>query len=139
MKSNSHSTKCARMNRRIQIQIASVKTVAELNDTGTAKAIWQALPISSRINLWGNEIYFSIPVSVELEDGKEVVKYGDLGYWPQGRAFCIFFGKTPASMADEIHPASAVNVFGRVLGDASVFKLVKSGAKITVEKQVSKK
>ena len=83
MKNNSHSTKCARMNRRVIIQIASVKIMAELNDTGTAKAIWQALPISSQVNLWGDEIYFSILVSVELEDGKEVVECGDLGYWPQ--------------------------------------------------------
>jgi len=125
------------MNRRIQIKVASVKVVAELKDTMTAKAIWQALPISGQANLWGDEIYFSIPVRVELEDGKDVVECGDLGYWPPGKAFCIFFGKTPASLTDEIRPASAVNVFGRVLGDASMFKLVKSGAKVTVEKDVS--
>lgn len=125
------------MNRRIQIKVASVKVVAELKGTGTAKAIWQALPISGQANLWGDEIYFSIPVRVELEDGKDMVECGDLGYWPPGKAFCIFFGKTPASLTDEIRPASAVNVFGRVLGDASIFKLVKSGAKVAVEKDVS--
>lgn len=126
------------MKKRVQITVAPVKVFADLNDTGTAKAIWQALPISSRINLWGDEIYFSIPVNVELEDGKEVVECGDLGYWPQGRAFCIFFGKTPASLMGEIRPASAVNVFGRVLGDTGVFKLVKPGAKVTVEKEMNR-
>ena len=134
---SSHSIRSVRLKKRIQITVAPVKVFADLDDTGTAKAIWQALPISSRINLWGDEIYFSIPVNVELEDGKEVVECGDLGYWPQGRAFCIFFGKTPASLMGEIRPASAVNVFGRVLGDAGVFKLVKSGAKVTVEKEMS--
>jgi hypothetical protein len=137
MINNSRSISSVRVKKRVQITVAPVQVVADLNDTGTAEAIWQALPISGRVNLWGDEIYFSIPVNVELEDGKEVVECGALGYWPQGRAFCIFFGKTPASLMGEIRPASAVNVFGRVLGDASVFKMVKSGAKVTVEKEMS--
>ena len=125
------------MKKRVQITVTPVQVVADLNDTGTTEAIWQALPISGRVNLWGDEIYFSIPLCLELEDGKEVVQSGDLGYWPEGSAFCIFFGKTPVSLIGEIRPASAVNVFGRVLGDAGVFKLVKSGAKVTVEKVMS--
>lgn len=122
------------MGRMIRIKANPVEAVAELNDTKTAQAIWEALPIKDRANLWGEEIYFSIPVSLQLEVGQELVSIGDLGYWPQGSAFCIFFGPTPVSHGDEIRPASAVTVFGRVIGDATVFKQVVSGAEITVER-----
>jgi len=83
----------------------------------------------------GDEIYFSIPLGLELEGGRELVSVGDLGYWPRGNAFCIFFGPTPISRGDEIRPASAVTVFGRITGDATVFKQVASGAKVTIEKE----
>jgi hypothetical protein len=100
----------------------------------TAQAIWEALPIEARASIWGDEIYFSIPVDADPEDPKEVVEMGDLGYWPPGRAFCIFFGRTPASRGDEIRPASSVNVFGRVEGDPRVFKSVASGDPIRLER-----
>ena len=86
-------------------------------------------------NLWGEEIYFSIPVKTGSEKGaREVVSAGELGYWPPGNAFCIFFGPTPASRGDEIRAASAVNIIGKVLSDPKVFLKVKDGAKITLEK-----
>lgn len=100
----------------------------------TAQAIWDALPFEARANTWGDEIYFSIPVQVELEKPREVVEKGELGYWPPGRALCIFFGPTPASRGSEIRPASPVNVIGRVLGDPVVFKKVRSGERIRVER-----
>ena len=90
--------------------------------------------MEGRVNTWGEEIYFSIPVDVGLENAKAVVSEGDLGYWPPGNAFCIFFGLTPASQGDEIRPASPVNVFGKIIGDAKAFKKVRSGAKIIIEK-----
>ena len=96
--------------------------------------IYRMLPIKSKINTWGDEIYFSIPVNIPLEDAKEVVSLGDLGYWPPGSAFCIFFGLTPVSRGNEIRPASAVSVFGKVNGDAGVFKEVKSRTKIMIDK-----
>ena len=86
----------------------------------------------------GEEIYFSIPLSLELKVGQELVSTGDLGYWPEGKAFCIFFGPTPISRGDKIRPASAVTVFGRIIGDAAIFKQVASGAKITIEKEGSR-
>lgn len=100
----------------------------------TSKAIWDALPIEAKANTWGDEIYFSIPVEMDSENPKEVVEMGDLGYWPPGNAFCIFFGKTPASRKDEIRPASPVNVFGKILGNPKIFKMVQNGEKITIEK-----
>ena len=122
------------MAKRIHIKAGQIEVVAELNDTKTAQAIWEALPITGRVNLWGDEIYFSIPLSLELEDGQELVSIGDLGYWPQGNAFCIFFGLTPVSGEGEIRPASAVTVFGKVVGDTGILKQVTSGAEIIIER-----
>ncbi len=56
------------------------------------------------------------------ENPQAVVQKGDLGYWPPGHAFCIFYGRTPASSGDEIRPASPVNPLGRVLGDVTILK-----------------
>ncbi len=100
----------------------------------TAKRIWEALPIEARANTWGDEIYFGIPVDADPENPREVVELGDLAYWPPGNAFCIFFGRTPASRGDEIRPASAVNVFGKVEGDPKVFKKVRSGDRVSIER-----
>ncbi len=83
---------------KIRIKIGNLTMDAELNDTATAKKVASALPITASFNTWGDEIYFSIPVEAQLDDSaKEVVEMGDLGYWPTGRAFCIFFGPTPMS------------------------------------------
>jgi len=117
----------------IKITAGKVSAQADLNDSATAEAIGKALPIKGRGNTWGDEIYFSIPVRVSSENAKEVVEKGDLGYWPPGSAFCIFFGPTPASRGSEIRPASAVNVFGKVRGDAAIFKSVKDGETVTIE------
>ena len=118
---------------RIKITAGDVFAFAELDETATAEAIWKALPIEARANTWGDEIYFSIPVHLEEENAQEVVEKGDLGYWPVGNAFCIFFGRTPASRGDEIRPASPVNVFGRLEGDPTIFKGVRSGEKVALE------
>ncbi len=122
------------MTRQIKVKAGSVITVAELYNTKTAEAIWQALPLSSKVNTWGDEIYFSIPVRMELETGQEIVNFGDLGYWPPGSAFCIFFGQTPMSNKDEIRAASAVDIFGKVLDDAKALKDIKDGEEIVVER-----
>jgi len=116
---------------------------AELDDSVTGKAIYGALPIRAKAQRWGGEIYFSIPVSCELEeDSREVLEEGELGYWPPGTApstglrasFCIFFGPTPASSGDEIRAASAVNIVGRIKGDLSGLWDVPDGAKVCIEK-----
>ena len=122
------------MKRQIRIKAGSTTALAEINNTKTADAIWQALPISSDANTWGDEIYFAIPVKLEPENGQEVVDLGELGYWPPGRAFCIFFGPTPVSRSGEIRAASAVNVFGKLISDFEVLKQVKQGEKVVVER-----
>jgi len=122
------------MGKKIHIKAGAIEAEAELNDTKTAQAIWEILPIESRANLWGDEIYFSIPLSIGLETGQEIVHIGELGYWPEGDAFCIFFGPTPVSHGDEIRPASPVTVFGKIHGDATMFKKVAAGMKITIRR-----
>ena len=122
------------MEKKIKIRAGNVEAEAVLNDSLTAKNIWEALPIEAKANTWGDEIYFAIPVKAPLEKtAQELVEVGDLGYWPSGSAFCIFFGPTPMSRGNEVRPASAVNVIGRVSGDAKVFKKVPSGAKVRLE------
>ncbi|MBU4128854.1 hypothetical protein L6386_07215 [bacterium] len=123
------------MAKRIRIKAGRIEMSAELNESKTASLIWDALPLKAKVNTWGEEIYFSIPVKAELDDPKEVVEKGDLGYWPQGPAFCIFFGPTPISKGEEIRPASGVNLVGRLLGDSQGFKKVSPGERIILEKE----
>ena len=119
---------------RIRITAGDVQATAVLNQSDTARAIWAALPIEARGSTWGDEIYFGIPVDRGEEEARAVVELGDLAYWPPGKAFCIFFGPTPASRGDEIRPASPVNVLGRVDGDPLVFKQVASGSRVRLER-----
>ena len=119
--------------REINITAGRVTVNATLNDTDTADMVWNALPIEASASTWGDEIYFGIPVEGSEEPDHEVVELGDLGYWPPGSAFCMFFGPTPMSRGDEIRPASAVNVIGRMSGDLTALKSVPSGALVTIE------
>jgi len=121
--------------RKIKIIAGDICAVAELSNSKTSDAIWNFLPIENTVNTWGDEIYFTIPVTSALDGtAKEVVEKGDLGYWPTGKAFCIFFGPTPASQGDEIRPASAVNIVGRVEGNTDIFKGVQDGENIKLER-----
>lgn len=119
--------------RRIRIQAGRVQIGAVLYESPTADAIWAALPILATASTWGDEIYFSIPVTLEEENAREIVELGDLGYWPPGHALCIFFGSTPMSRGSEIRPASPVNVFGHVEGDMAALKKVRDGERVIVE------
>ncbi len=119
---------------KITVRIGTLTMEAELNDSPTARQIAEVLPIQARFNTWGEEIYFAIPVTADLDDSaREVVEIGDLGFWPPGKAFCIFFGPTPMSKPGEIRPASAVNIVGQVKGDATQFKQVLREREVTVE------
>ena len=122
------------MGKKITIEAGGVRAEADLNETETARLIWDALPVEATANTWGDEVYFDVPVRTGLENAVEVVGVGDLGYWPQGPAFCIFFGPTPMSRGDEIRPASAVNIVGKVQGDATVFRAVSAGQTIRLSR-----
>jgi hypothetical protein len=121
------------MVRRIVITAGQAQFRAQLNDTATALAVLEALPVEARANRWGGEIYFAIPVEARLESGaREVVEAGELGYWPPGSAFCIFFGRTPASGGDEIRAASPVNILGRIEGGLDELWKVPDGAAVSL-------
>jgi hypothetical protein len=121
------------MSHSIRIRAGSIDLQAELNNTKTASALFEILPLEGRANTWGEEIYFPIPLHLEIEDGEEIVEMGDLGYWPDGNSLCIFFGPTPASRKNEIRAASAVTVLGKIVGNPKLLKQVPSGAKVIVE------
>jgi len=124
--------------KRIQIVTSATgKVVAELlegENTKTSEALWSALPIEGSANRWGDEIYFGISVTVGLEEAQQTVDVGDIGYWPPGKAFCIFFGQTPASKEKEPRAASPVNVFAKIVGDPLVFRKVRDGDKVRIER-----
>ena len=118
---------------KVTITAGDVSLPAELNDSPTAQAVWEALPIEGSANVWGDEIYFGIPVQAEQEpDARAVVEVGELGYWPPGSAFCIFFGPTPASTDERPRAASPVNILGRVSGDATSFRNVRGGTPVKI-------
>ena len=121
--------------RKIRITAGRVSVEAALNDSPTATKIWDALPIEARGNTWGDEIYFSIPVDATPEkNARDLVAVGELGYWPPGTAFCIFFGRTPASTDERPRAASPVNIIGKVQGDAAAFRAVSSGTRVRLER-----
>jgi hypothetical protein len=122
---------------KIKITVGRLSVEAELNDSPTAKKVAEALPLTTPFSTWGEEIYFSIPVQAQLDDtARDVVELGDLGYWPTGSAFCIFFGQTPMSEPGRIVPASAVNIIGKVIGDAEKFKEVMDEREVTLQPAV---
>ena len=121
------------MPQKIEIAAENVQVEAELNDSPTAKKIISKLPIKALAQRWGGEIYFSIPVTAELEsDSREVLEAGELGFWPTGNAFCIFFGPTPMSQSNEIRAASAVNIIGKIKSDWAGLWDVPSGSDIVI-------
>lgn len=120
---------------RIRIISATVTATGQMFDSPTARAIWNALPMESTVSTWGDEIYFEIPVEISTAaDATAVVEKGDMAYWPPGNALCVFFGPTPASQAGDIRAASAVNIFGKIEGDSTVFKDLTGGETIRIEK-----
>jgi len=125
------------MERRITIVTKAAGSIeAELTSENpqTAERILAALPIDGKANRWGDEIYFSIPVNIDEEHSRAEVEVGAVAYWPPGSALCIFFGRTPASRSEKPRAASPVNVFAKVKGDATVFRNVRDGETVTIEK-----
>ncbi len=118
---------------RIRVEVEGGSLEAELRDNDTARAILAALPIDAHASVWGDEIYFAVPVELpESADAQADVAVGTLGYWPPGSAFCIFYGPTPASRGATPRAYSPVNVFGEVIGDAAVLRGTRHGARVRV-------
>lgn len=120
---------------KIIITAGELALEAELNESETAKQVYGILPVEGRANVWGEEIYFEIPLQLAAAgDARADVQVGELGYWPTGSAFCIFFGPTPVSTGDQPRAYSPVNVFGRVIGDAKQLLSVADGATVRVKR-----
>ena len=122
------------MSKEIKIIVGGITADATLNDTKTARMVYDALPISSRANLWGDEIYFDVNLQAEEENSQLTVAAGDIALWLEGPALCIFLGKTPISCGNEIRPASAVNVIGKIKDISTLFRKLKGGEKITFQR-----
>ena len=121
--------------RKILIAINEIELTAHLFDTPTADAIYSAIPFEAYAQLWGDEIYFEIPVKMGQEvNAREEVEVGDLAFWPVGSAFCIFFGRTPVSINNKPRAYGPVNVFGKIEGNLKVLKEIKSHSLIQVKK-----
>ena len=110
--------------KRLRITIGDLAVTATLNDSTTARLIEVGLPFESKAQVWGDEVYFSIPVEAGEEDAKENVPSGTVAYWPPGKALCLFFGQKPYS---------AVNVVGKLDGDPTVLAAVAEGGPVRVE------
>jgi hypothetical protein len=122
------------MGNRILLLIGRSDLVVELNGSDTANAIWLAAPFESYTNAWGEEIYFEIPVDVKLEHGRKVLEAGEVAYWPEGRALCIFFGPTPISKGKDPEAISEVTPVGRLVGDPSRFEATGDRQKVLVRR-----
>ena len=126
----------ARRSRRIRIRSGELSFSATLTDNRAARALWRRLPVEAKASTWGHEIYFPVPLELAAsKSDRDVVGMGDIAYWPPGSAFCIFFGKTPASRGEEIRAASPVTLLGRVDGDPELFNAVEDGQLVRLERE----
>ncbi|MEC9278865.1 MAG: cyclophilin-like fold protein [Chloroflexota bacterium] len=121
--------------RKIIISTEKLRMEAILTEGSSADMFWNALPLTGRANTWGDEIYFNVNLQMQLDsNASDIVESGNIAFWPPGSAFCIFFGRTPASLGDEVRAASAVNVLGKIDGDERDFRSVPSGEEVRLEK-----
>ena len=120
--------------RRIRITIGGLKVEAELNPTRTAQQVYEALPIETKVNTWGEEFYCKLPgVKDHRETATTRVKIGDVAFWGAGEMLAIFFGRTPMSLGADPVPADRVNILGKVIGDATILQTVMDSTMIKVE------
>ncbi len=121
--------------RKILISADNIAVEAELNDSPAAGMIFESLPLEGFVSKWGEEIYFNVPVKTDIQNPVETVEEGDIAYWPEGAAFCVFFGQTPVSSGGEIRPAGPVEVIGKVTSDLEPLGEIPAGSGITVAKR----
>jgi hypothetical protein len=120
---------------KLRISAGKLTVEAELRDTPTARALAEALPFEASALTWGEEVYFTTPVSAKLEaDAKQVVDPGTVCFWTEGDALALPYGRTPISTDERPKLAARCNVLGNIVGDARRLAQIRSGQKIRVEK-----
>ena len=118
----------------IRIAWPAGSVIADLNHGPTADQLFAALPCTSTVNTWGEEVYFTLPIRAPLEPGaQQVVEPGTVCFWVEGSALALPWGRTPASRGDECRLVSPCSVLGRIRGDASVLRTAKDGNTIRIE------
>ena len=118
---------------RIEISWQSGRLTAILNDTPTARLVWEALPHTASASTWGEEVYFELPVRAELEDdARQVVDPGTVCFWTGGNSLALPYGPTPASQGDECRLVTEVNVIGSIEGDPRALSSVRDSIAIRV-------
>ena len=123
------------MGKKILISVMDFTIEGVLYNSFSSNKIWGSLPFGGSVHLWGNEIYFPIDLVLKEDStAQDVVTLGTIGYWPPGKAVCLFFGTTPMSQGNECRAASPVNIIGELQEDLSILTKVVSGASITVIK-----
>lgn len=117
------------MERKLRIVIDGVgEAIGILDERNprTADEIWRNLPIEGRTELWYEEVYFDCGLELDYENPSPTSEEGDISYWPPGRAICIFFGKS--------QPYSPVNHIGKIVSGLEIFRKVKGGERIRIER-----
>jgi len=121
--------------RTIIIKVNQLELKIKIDSSQLADLVWERLPIEASANLWGDEIYFETDLDNQANELQQSVELGDVAFWPPGQAICLFYGQTPMSTPDEIRPASPVAVFGKLLDDPKLLKMVKLGQSLYLIKE----
>ena len=125
---------------KLRITAGKLALEAELRDTPTMRALAEALPFEANAQTWGEEVYFTTPVSATLEpDAKQVVDPGTVCFWTEGDALALPYGRTPISTDERPKLAARCNVLGTLAGDPRALSGIKAGARIRVENADAKK
>lgn len=119
---------------RIRLRTRTHEFLIDLNDSDTATAIWLELPMEAYANQWGDEIYFEIPVKMKLENGRKEMEVGEVAYWPEGQAFCLFYGPTPVSTGSKPMAYSEVTPVGKVVGEIKELEKIGDRTKLVLER-----
>ena len=121
-------------NNLITLNFGSTTIDVTVRNTPTAQAILNALPITSTVQTWGEEVYFSVPVEATLEqDAKDVVEAGEIAFWVEGSCIAIGFGPTPISQGNEIRLAAATNIWADADDDVRQLINVSSQDRVLVD------